>query len=153
MKEKIYVISDTHGLLRSKVLELLKEADLIIHAGDIGGQEVLNRLLDIAPLVVVRGNVDTGDWARGLPKNEVVEINNKSIYLLHNIQELDLVPKAAGFDAIVYGHSHQPSVSKRGGVLYLNPGSAGPRRFNLPVTMARLLVTETYLEGEIICFD
>lgn len=153
MKDKIYVVSDTHGLLRPKVLELLQEADLIIHAGDVGGREVLKKLEDIASLAAVRGNVDTGDWARHLPKNEIVQIRGKSIYLLHNIEELDLDPKAAGIDAVIYGHSHRPSVSKKNGILYLNPGSAGPRRFDLPVTMARLLITETGLEGEIICFD
>lgn len=153
MKDKIYVVSDTHGLLRPKVLEYLKDADMIIHAGDIGSQEVLKNLQEIAPLVVVRGNVDTGGWACCLPKTEVVQVKEKSIYLLHNIEELNIDLKAAGIDAVIYGHSHRPSVSKKNGILFLNPGSAGPRRFSLPVTMAGLLFTETGLKGEIICLD
>lgn len=153
MRDKYFVISDTHGLLRPKALELLKDADLIIHTGDIGSPEVLQGLRGLAPLVAVRGNVDTGEWARDLPGKEIIDIDGKCVYLLHNIEALDLVPEAAGINAVVYGHSHQPIVYKKKGVLYLNPGSAGPRRFNLPVSMARLTITGERIEGEVIFLD
>src|SRR5262249_41964582 len=132
------VISDTHGLLRSEAIEALRGSDLIVHAGDIGKFELIGQLRAIAPAFFVRGNIDTASWARDLPTTETVEIGDVLFYLLHDIAGLDLDPRAAGFAAVVYGHSHQPSIETRDDVLFLNPGSAGPRRFKLPVSMARV---------------
>lgn len=132
------LISDTHGLLRDEALQALRGSDLIIHAGDVGNPEILDALKAIAPLTVVRGNVDTAPWTSRLPTSDVVEAGPAAIYVLHNLQALDLDPVAAGFQIVVSGHSHQPSRTERNGVLYLNPGSAGPRRFSLPITVARL---------------
>ena len=134
------VISDTHGLLRPQALEALKGSDLIIHAGDVGKPEVLAALRDLAPLRAVRGNVDRGDWAEALPLTEVVEVEDTFLYVLHDVGELDLDPQAAGFSAVIFGHSHKSSQETRDGVLFLNPGAAGPRRFKLPVSLARLRV-------------
>ena len=132
------MISDTHGLLRPEAVEALKGSELIIHAGDVGAPEILEALGRIAPVVAVRGNVDTAPWARTLPVTEVVEAGGSLLYVLHQVDHLDLDPGAAGFAAVIYGHSHKPSAEIRRGVLFLNPGSAGPRRFNLPVTLVRL---------------
>ena len=132
------MISDTHGLLRDEALRALRGSDLIIHAGDVGNPEILDALKAIAPLTVVRGNVDTEPWASSLPLFDVVEAGPATIYVLHNLHELDVNPASAGFQIVVSGHSHRPSRSERDGVLYLNPGSSGPRRFNLPITIARL---------------
>jgi putative phosphoesterase len=134
----IGLISDTHGLLREEVLRALEGSDLIIHAGDVGKPQILDALKALGPLVAVRGNVDKGEWALMLPKSVVAEAGPAMIYVLHNIHELDLDPAAAGFHIVVSGHSHKASRTERSGVLYLNPGSAGPRRFRLPVTVARL---------------
>jgi uncharacterized protein len=134
----IGVISDTHGLLRPQALRALEESDLIIHAGDVGKPEILEELKRLAPVFAVRGNVDTEPWAQALPETEVIETNSVTIYVLHDVHALDLDPAAAGFQIIVSGHSHQPGRTERGGVLFLNPGSAGPRRFDLPVTLALL---------------
>jgi putative phosphoesterase len=134
----IGLISDTHGLMREEALCALRESDLIIHAGDVGKPEILNALKALAPVVVVRGNIDTGDWAAALPTTAVAETETATFYVLHDLQQLDLEPKAAGFHVVVSGHTHKPDHIKRGGVLYVNPGSAGPRRFDLPVTIARL---------------
>jgi uncharacterized protein len=133
---RIGVISDTHGLLRPEAEDALKGVELIIHAGDIGGPKILARLREIAPVIAVRGNVDTETWARELPVSTVVEAEGASLYVLHNLRELDLSPRAAGLDAVISGHTHQHEQAMRDGVLYLNPGSAGPRRFHLPVTLA-----------------
>jgi putative phosphoesterase len=135
---RLGVISDTHGLLRPEAEQALRGVDLILHAGDLGKAEVLSRLKSIAPVSAVRGNVDTGDWAKELPLTSVVETGNGSLYLLHNLRDLDLRPAAGDFDAVISGHTHQPEQTKRDGVLYLNPGSAGPRRFRLPITLAIL---------------
>lgn len=132
------VIADTHGLLRPQALSALSGSALIIHAGDAGAPEVLAALRQLAPLYAVRGNVDRGDWAAGLPETEVVSVGDSLIYVLHDLGTLDLDPKAAGFQVVISAHSHRPSITRRDGVLYLNPGSAGPRRFHLPVTVARL---------------
>jgi putative phosphoesterase len=132
------LISDTHGLLRPEVLRALDGSDLIIHAGDVGKPEILDALSALAPLVAVRGNVDRGEWASALPLNAAVEAGPAAIYVLHDIQQLDLDPAAAGFHVVISGHSHKPSRTERDGVLYINPGSAGPRRFKLPLTIARL---------------
>jgi putative phosphoesterase len=132
------LISDTHGLLRPEALRALEGSDLIIHAGDVGKPEILDELKALAPVIAVRGNVDRGEWASALPFSAVAEAGPAVIYVLHDIQQLDLNPAAAGFQAVISGHSHKPSHTERGGVLYVNPGSAGPRRFKLPVTVARL---------------
>jgi len=138
----IGLISDTHGLLRPEALRALKGSDLIIHAGDVGDPEILKSLKTLAPVFAVRGNVDTEPWALALPETEVVETDPATIYVLHDIHALDLDPAAAGFHIIVSGHSHKPARTEHDGVLFLNPGSAGPRRFELPVTVARLNVSQ-----------
>lgn len=144
------VISDTHGLLRAEAIEALRGSDHILHAGDVGAPEVLQRLREIAPVAVVRGNVDRDAWARAIPDREVLEVEAVSIYVLHILDDLDLKPEAAGFGAVVYGHSHVPKSEVKNGVLYFNPGSAGPRRFKLPVTVGRLVVEGGAVQGEII---
>ena len=132
------LISDTHGLLRPEALRGLDGSDLIIHAGDVGKPEILDALRALAPLVAVRGNIDRGEWASALPVTAAAEAGPAAIYVLHDIQQLDLDPAVAGFQVVISGHSHKPSRSERDGVLYINPGSAGPRRFKLPLTVARL---------------
>ncbi len=134
----IGLISDTHGLLREEALRALRGTELIIHAGDVGKPEILDRLKNLAPLVAVRGNVDKGDWAMQLPLTQVTEADGATLYVLHDLQQLDLDPLAAGFQIVVSGHTHQPHQTKRAGVLLVNPGSAGPRRFHLPITLALL---------------
>lgn len=145
----IGVISDTHGLLRPEALEALRGSERIIHAGDVGDAEILERLATIAPIHAIRGNVDKGAWSRKLPETEVVEAGGISIYVLHDLAQLDLKPEAAGFDVVIYGHSHVPKQEMRNGVLYFNPGSAGPRRFKLPVTVGRLTIEHGHVSGEI----
>ncbi|MBZ0157883.1 MAG: metallophosphatase family protein [Alphaproteobacteria bacterium] len=152
-KEKEFrlgAISDTHGLVRPEAVKALQGVSHILHAGDIGKPEVLESLRAIAPVTAVRGNVDRGPWAYALPVTEVVELGGMSLYILHNIQELDLDPAAAGFRAVIYGHSHMPAIEERNGVLFLNPGSAGPRRFRLPVSLALLRVKEGNLLPQLI---
>ncbi len=144
------VISDTHGLLRPEAIAALHGSDLIIHAGDVGNRAVLDGLRAIAPTFAVRGNVDTGTWAAPLPPTEIVEGGELVFFVLHNIADLDLDPPTAGFAAVVFGHSHRPSIETRDGVLYLNPGAAGPRRFRLPVTLARVTVSGRTLKPEIV---
>ncbi len=144
------VISDTHGLLRPEAVEALRGVKLIVHAGDIGGPQVLAGLRRIAPVHAVRGNTDREEWARQLPQTEVVNMGGVRLYILHELFALDLDPAAAGFQAVIFGHSHKPHLERRDGVLYLNPGSAGPRRFSLPVTVARLQVAKASLQAEII---
>jgi len=145
----IGVISDTHGLVRPQVIEALAGVEMILHAGDIGKQEVLDTLQQIAPVVAVRGNNDKGEWAESIPEWEVVEIGNVSIYMLHDVKEIDISP-AGSFQVVVSGHSHKPSVEERRGVLYVNPGSAGPRRFTLPVSLAHLRVNGEKVEANIV---
>ena len=147
---KIGVISDTHGLMRPEALTALGGSDLIIHAGDVGSPAILESLATIAPVVAVRGNNDTGTWARNLPKTEVIQAGTRSIYLLHNADELDIDPVSAGYRVVVSGHSHRPAQREQAGVLYLNPGSAGPRRFKLPVAVARLQIDRTRIRVEIV---
>jgi putative phosphoesterase len=132
------LISDTHGLLRESALSALAGCRLILHAGDVGSPEILPRLRTIAPVIAVRGNIDREAWARELPETAVVERGSVRIYMIHDVHDLDLDPAAAGFHIVVSGHSHKPSRTERNGVLYLNPGSAGPRRFRLPITIALL---------------
>ena len=146
----IGVISDTHGLLRDEAVVALRGSDYIIHAGDVGDPAILDRLRRIAPLTAVRGNIDREAWARTLLKTEVLSLEGLEIYLLHNIVDIDLKPEAAGFSAVVYGHSHVPKQEMRNGVLYLNPGSAGPRRFRSPVTIARMQVRDGKLDAQIV---
>ncbi len=134
----IGVISDTHGLLRPEALRALQGSDLIVHAGDVGDPKILATLKTLAPVFAVRGNVDTQEWARALPETEVIETDSVTTYVLHDVQTLDLNPAAAGFQIVISGHSHKPGHMLREGVLFLNPGSAGPRRFDLPVTIARI---------------
>jgi putative phosphoesterase len=134
----IGLISDTHGLLREEALRALRGAELIIHAGDVGKPEILEELRRLAPVVAVRGNVDREDWALSLPARAVAEAGPVKIYVLHDVNDLDLKPEATGFQIVVSGHSHKFGRSERSGVLYINPGSAGPRRFQLPITIARL---------------
>jgi uncharacterized protein len=136
----IGLISDTHGLIRPEALDALRDSDLIIHCGDVGDPAVLYVLRSIAPVRAVRGNNDIGAWARSLPAYDVVEIDSHKIYVLHNLSELHLDPDAAGFTAVVSGHSHKPLIEKRHGILFINPGSAGPRRFKLPTTVATLTI-------------
>lgn len=135
---KIGLISDTHGVLRPEALQALRGSDLIVHAGDVGDPTILEALAKIAPVIAVRGNVDTADWAKSLPETAVVEADGANIYILHDSKTLDLDPKASQFHIVISGHSHKASRSERNAVLYINPGSAGPRRFNLPITVAYL---------------
>ena len=144
------VISDTHGLVRPTALAALSGAQLIVHAGDVGSPEVLDQLRGIAPVVAVRGNNDRGAWAESLSTTEVVDLDGLFLYVLHDVKELDLDPRAAGFRAVIAGHSHRPGVEEREGVLFLNPGSAGPRRFTLPITLARLSVRGGDLDATIV---
>lgn len=146
----IGLISDTHGLLRPQALTALRGSDLIIHAGDVGKPEVLAALRKLAPVVAVRGNVDTSPWADALPQTAVAEAGAVQLYVLHDVQALDLDPAAAGFQVVVSGHSHQPGKFERDGVLYINPGSAGPRRFQLPVSVARLNMERTPFAVEFV---
>ncbi len=144
------VISDTHSLLRPKAVEALRGSDRILHAGDIGAPEILEALAKIAPVTAVRGNVDTASWARALPETEVVEASGVSIYILHDLGQLDLKPEAAGFRVVIYGHSHRPKAEEKNGVLYFNPGSAGPRRFHLPVGVGRLTIAAGKVQAQLV---
>lgn len=144
------MISDTHGLLRPEAVAALHGVERIVHAGDIGSPDVLAALERIAPVAAVRGNNDRERWAATIPETEVVEVGGVSLYVLHDLHELGLDPRAAGFAAVIAGHSHQPRLDERDGVLYLNPGSAGPRRFKLPVSLARLTVAGLRVQAEIV---
>jgi len=148
------VISDTHGLLRPQALRALAGVDHILHAGDVGGPEILDALARMAPVTAIRGNVDAEPWARKLPQTAVVELNGVAIYMLHDLGQLDLKPEAAGMQVVVYGHSHQPKIEEKSGVLYFNPGSAGPRRFTLPVSVGKLVIEgNDDVRGELIELD
>lgn len=147
---QIGVISDTHGLLRPEALTALAGAKHILHAGDVGDPGILDRLRMIAPVTAIRGNVDVGGTCSLLPDTELVELGGRSIYLLHDRETLDLDPVAAGIAVVVSGHSHRPSILRHKGVVYFNPGSAGPRRFSLPVTVGWLRVTESGVEAEVV---
>src|SRR5262245_14589019 len=144
------VISDTHGLLRPEAIAALRGADLIIHAGDVGAPDVIDALRNLAPTFVVRGNIDGAHWADALPMTADVEVGGLVFHVLHNIADLDLDPAAVGYAAVVYGHSHRPSIEMRERVLFLNPGSAGPRRFKLPISIARVSVSGRELRPDII---
>ncbi len=147
---RLGLIADTHGLVRPQALAALEGSRLIIHAGDIGGPGVLDQLGAIAPVYAVRGNVDREDWAQNLPETEVVTIGARTLYVLHDLNTIDLDPEAAEFSVVVSGHSHRPLARRRGSVLYINPGSAGPRRFDLPVGVAKLIVTDDVIDYELI---
>jgi len=147
---KIGVIADTHGLLRPEAVELLRGSQHIIHAGDIGSAEIIPALEKIAPVTAIRGNVDTQSWARRFAETEVVELEGLHIYVVHDANALDLNPKAAGFAAVISGHSHQPKQEMKDSVLYFNPGSAGPRRFKLPISVGRLVIAEGKVSAEIL---
>jgi hypothetical protein len=149
----IGVISDTHGLLRPEAVAALRGSNYIIHAGDIGDSQILAKLAAIALVTAVRGNVDHGEWVQRIPATNILEFGEVSIYVLHSLQELDLKPEAANFAAVVYGHSHVPKHELKNGVLYFNPGSAGPKRFRLPVSVGRLLVTDGKVESEIVMLE
>jgi len=148
-EKTIGVISDTHGQLRPSALEALRGSDLILHAGDVGGPGILGPLGEIAEVVAVRGNVDGGELSR-LPLDQMIEVAGVTIYMIHILDDLDLEPAAAGIDVVVFGHSHQPEIREKGGVLYFNPGSAGPRRFRLPVSLGRLVISGGQARPELI---
>lgn len=145
------IISDTHGLLRASAVEALKGSDLIVHAGDVGKPEILEALRELAPVTAVRGNVDTGAWASVLPLTATVQAGMAPVYVLHDLKQLKGRP--AGIQIVVSGHTHKAISSERDGVLYINPGSAGPRRFKLPVTVARLVIGERPWAVEVITLD
>jgi putative phosphoesterase len=146
----IGVISDTHGLLRTEALDALRGVDRIIHAGDIGGPEVLVSLGVVAPVTAVRGNNDNGPWADQLAATELVDAGGTRLYVLHDLATLDVDPAAAGFRVVIAGHSHKPRQEEHNGVLYFNPGSAGPRRFRLPIALGKLTIAAGTVEAEIV---
>jgi uncharacterized protein len=147
---RIGVISDTHGLLRPEAIHALRGVDRILHAGDVGDPAILEGLRELAPVTAVRGNVDRGPWATVLPETEVVEVEGVSIYMIHDLGQLDLKPEAAGFRIVIYGHSHQSKIEEKNGVLYFNPGSAGPRRFHLPISVSILEIEGGNIRGQMI---
>lgn len=149
----IGLISDTHGFMRDAALRALHGSDLILHAGDVGAPEILEDLKALAPVVAVRGNVDSSAWGRALPLTEVIKAGPVTIYMLHILEDLDLNPAAAGFQIVISGHSHKPGQSLKDGVLYVNPGSAGPKRFRLPITVARLDLGTTPWRAQFIELD
>jgi hypothetical protein len=146
----IGVISDTHGLLRPEALAALRGSDRILHAGDVGDPAILDALAKIAPVTAIRGNIDTDYWAQALPETEVVETGGISIYILHDLGRLDLKPEASGFRVVIHGHSHRPKIEEKNGVLYFNPGSAGARRFSLPVSVGKLMINGEAVRAELI---
>ncbi len=150
---RVGLISDTHGLLRPEAMAFLRGSDFIVHAGDIGHAAVLTELAAIAPVTAVRGNNDKGPWAETVRETEVLQVGQVCIYVVHDIAEIDRDPVAAGFDVVVSGHSHKPSVKEREGVLYVNPGSSGPRRFKLPVAVAELLVNGNSVRAKVVELD
>jgi uncharacterized protein len=147
---RVGVISDTHGLLRPEALQALEGAEHILHAGDVGDPEILSALNRVAPTTAIRGNIDEGGACGHLAATELIELGGHSIYMLHDVKKLDLNPEAAAIVAVVFGHSHKPLVESRRGVLFLNPGSAGPRRFQLPVTVAWLHIEAAGLNAQIV---
>jgi putative phosphoesterase len=147
---RIAVLSDTHGLLRPQALQAVQSADHILHAGDVGDIRILEALREVAPVTAIRGNVDLQGPCSLLPETEAVELGGVLLYMLHSVDDLDLKPEAAGIGVVVFGHSHQPSLRERNGVLYLNPGSCGPRRFSLPIAMAWLTIVDRRASAELI---
>jgi len=147
---QIGLIADTHGLLRPEAVDALRGSDYIVHAGDIGDPQILHALAKIAPVTAVRGNNDTGSWANDLPPTAVLPVGEARLYVIHDLADLDLDPRHSGFNAVVSGHSHRPRSESRDGVLFVNPGSAGPRRFRLPVSVGRLVVSQSRLAAQLI---
>lgn len=147
---RVGVISDTHGLLRPEAIASLASSDLILHAGDIGKPAVLEELAAIAPVIAVRGNNDQGEWANLISTNEKIQIESVAVYMLHIVKDLSLDPIQAGIRVIISGHSHKPEIKEQAGVLFLNPGSAGPRRFKLPISVAQLDINGTDINAQII---
>ena len=147
---QVGVISDTHGLLRPEAVARLRGVDHILHAGDVGSPDVLRALRELAPVTAVRGNNDRGPWARALPSTAVIPVGDLKLYLLHDLAELDVDPRRAGLAAVIAGHSHQPKQEQRDGILYFNPGSAGPRRFRLPVSLGRLVITGSRIKSRLL---
>jgi putative phosphoesterase len=146
----IGIISDTHGLIRPEALDALRQSDHIIHAGDIGAPEILAALRRLAPVTAIRGNIDVETWAKQLPTTNVAELGSKLFYVVHDLKSLDLNPRAAGFAAVISGHSHVPKIEWRDGVLYFNPGSAGPRRFKLPISLGHIRLESNDITPELI---
>lgn len=146
----IGVVSDTHGLLRPEALKHLMEVEFIVHAGDIGAPNVLEKLQTLAPVRAIRGNNDKGAWAEAIPETLLFEVRGHAIHVLHDLAQIDLSPAAAGISVVISGHSHKPGIEERDGVLFINPGSIGPRRFRLPIALARLYVSDTGVRAEII---
>ncbi|HEY9397329.1 MAG TPA: metallophosphoesterase family protein [Burkholderiales bacterium] len=147
---RIGLISDTHGLLRPEAKAFLQGSDFIVHAGDIGDSAILETLAAIAPLTVVRGNNDKGPWAERLAETALLRASEVSIYVIHDLAQLDIAPSAAGVRVVVSGHSHKPVVEERGDVLYVNPGSSGPRRFKLPISAGELLVDGNSVSARVV---
>jgi putative phosphoesterase len=147
---RVGLISDTHGLLRPEAIAFLRGSDFIVHAGDIGDAGVIEKLQALAPVTAVRGNNDKARWAQDIAETQILRVGDVSIYILHNLAELDLDPVAAGFRVVVSGHSHHPSVEERDGVLYVNPGSSGPRRFKLPVAVGELQIVGSSVEAKVV---
>jgi putative phosphoesterase len=137
---RVGLISDTHGLLRPEALDYLAGCDHIVHGGDIGGPEILERLAEIAPVTVVRGNNDTAPWARAIPDTARIALGGVDLYVIHDLKAIEIMPAAAGVRVVIAGHSHKPACSERNGVLYVNPGSAGKRRFSLPISAGELFI-------------
>lgn len=149
-KRRVGLISDTHGLLRPEAVAFLRGSDFIVHGGDIGREGVLEELATLAPVTAVRGNNDTGPWAGAVRETEVLQVGEVFIYVVHDLGELAVDPVTAGFQVVVSGHSHRPSVTERNGVLYVNPGSSGPRRFKLPITVGELMVAEKSVTARVV---
>ena len=147
---RVGVISDTHGMLRPQALAAMEGSDFVLHGGDIGKADILDALQAIAPLTVVRGNNDRADWAREVPETARLTVGQIEVFLVHDIATLPIDPAAEGIDVVVYGHSHRPRVEYKAGVMYLNPGSAGPRRFSLPISVAELLIEGDQVTARII---
>jgi hypothetical protein len=147
---RVGIISDTHGLLRPEALAFLHGSDFIVHAGDIGDASVLAGLAAVGPVTAVRGNNDKGEWAKNVHAFEVLQVGEISVYVLHDLSELDLDPAAAGFRVVVSGHSHRPSIEEKGRVLYVNPGSAGPRRFKLPIAVAEIQIVDGSVRARVV---
>jgi uncharacterized protein len=149
-RHQVGVISDTHGLLRMEALDAFRGSELIVHAGDIGQPQVLEALQQIAPVIAVRGNVDRGEWATDLPETASAEVGSHSLFILHDLNHLDVDPAAAGFRVVISGHTHQPRLANRSGVIYLNPGSAGPRRFRNPVSAALIIIDGEQVNAQLL---
>jgi putative phosphoesterase len=147
---RVGLISDTHGLLRPEARAFLVGCDYIIHGGDVGEPKILDELAFLAPLIAVRGNNDTGPWAVRLRETELIRVGNVFIYVIHDLAELDIEPGAAGVRVVVSGHSHQPKIEERGGILYVNPGSCGPRRFKLPISVGEITVSGSAVEARLV---